>query len=120
MPPPEGEQRNQSVININLGRRPIDRRRRDDFDNRDFPETGGRPPIMGDSRLPSAGQLFVLNEDYNSNIPAYKIQADGLVPFTLVMDAAERAEFRNMATAWEIQNSPVCIASHSYQPVLDD
>src|SRR5512147_2742704 len=114
---PEGEQRCQGVCNA--GRPANDKRLSPDYYDKDYLPKGARPLLTTDARVVvSDGRIFfTINEDYSSNIPAYAIKAEGLVATTLVMGPAERADYRNLATDWEVQNSPICVASHSYQPV---
>jgi hypothetical protein len=64
--------------------------------------------------------IFTYNEDILSRMPAYRMQGEGLVPATLVMDAFERADYRQFATEWEVQNSPICIAANRYQPIVNE
>src|SRR5436309_4088516 len=104
---PDGEQRCQSVCNV--GRPATDKRLQAWYYDPANPKVS-RPQVNTEVRLlEKDGQfIFSYKEDVQSNIAAYRIQADGLVPATLVMDAFERAEYRNLATPWEIQNSPIC------------
>jgi hypothetical protein len=120
MSAPEGEQRCQGVCNV--GSPANDKRLRPDYYDKDYLPKGSRPLVNTDARIVIADgrTFFVINEDYNSHIPAYIAKAEGLVATTLVMDPAERADYRNLATDWEVQHSPICVASHSYQPVLDE
>jgi hypothetical protein len=55
-----------------------------------------------------------------SRIPAFRLQQDGLVATTLIVEAPARADYRAFATDWEIQNSPLCVFSHRYQPIVDE
>jgi hypothetical protein len=119
MPPPEGEHRNQGVSNP--GRSATDKRLQEWYYDPSF--TGiGRPQVNTQTRvLEKDGRfIFTYNEDIASRIPAYRMQGEGLTPTTLVMDAFERADYRQFATEWETQNSPICVYANRYQPVLDE
>jgi hypothetical protein len=117
---PEGEQRNQSVNNV--GKASNDKRLQASYYEGDYYSKGTRSLLNTQTRLIERdGQfIFTYNEELQSNIPAYRMQAEGLVATTLVMDAFERADYRNMATSWEVQNSPICVFANRYQPVLDE
>jgi hypothetical protein len=119
MSAPEGEQRCQGVCNP--GKPVNDKRLQASYYDKDYFK-GGRPLVNTEVRLlEKDGQfIFSYHEDIQSNIPAYRMQADGLTATTLVMDAFARAEYRNLATPWEIQNSPICVFANRYQPVLDE
>ncbi len=132
MSAPEGEQRCQGVCNT--GKPANDKRLQASYyDTDDFagvpsllpPGSGfkGRRPLVNTEvrLLEKDGRfIFSYHEDIQSNIPAYKTQADGLTATTLVMDAFARADYRNLATPWEVQNSPICVFANRYSPVLDD
>ena len=119
MPPPDGAQRNQGVANP--GRAASDKRLQEWYYDPSF--TGvGRPQVNTETRvLEKDGRfLFTYNEEIQSHIFAYRMQGDGLTTATLVMDAFQRADYRQFATEWETQNSPICVYANPYQPILDD
>jgi len=119
MPPPEGEHRNQGVSNP--GRPATDKRLQEWYYDPAF--TGiPRPQTSTESRVVEKDGrfLFTYHEDIQSHIPAYRMQGDGLTAMTLVMDAFERADYRQFATEWETQNSPICVFANRYQPILNE
>jgi hypothetical protein len=132
MSAPEGEQRCQGVCNT--GKPANDKRLQASYyETDDFAGVpslippgsgfrGGRPLVNTQVRmLEKDGRIiFSFSEEIQSNIPAYRTQTDGLTATTLVMDAFARADYRNLATPWEILNSPICVFANRYQPVLDD
>jgi hypothetical protein len=125
--PPEGEQRCHGSCNV--GAQPTDRAV-------DPWEIAGRsqtrcdvshhlPPSRAPERPRDLPQLF---EELASNVPALVATADGFVSVTLVMDQAQRAAFRLIATPYEITRSQILNASvfpNSDQalaatPIIDD
>ncbi len=118
MPPPDGEQRCQGVCNP--GTRQNDKRLKDSYYDI-VTDRFGRAQTLVETRIGNDGRLiFTYNESMQSRIPAFRVREEGLVATTLIVEAPARADYRDFATDWEIQNSPFCIFSHRYQPIVDE